>query len=599
MHRTLHPASAFLSVFFLSISASAYSYSYYNILKQSFELSDPLVFSSSRAIEQSKDIKIINKITMSPTKGAYNFSVGSRYINQLEGESLDDFLSKVQSESENCEVASVHDRLVIFRMIVGVRNDIFRELISTADLTLERVTNMCRESEKIISYVNGDIPEIQLINDDCLRQIFENLNYMDGVNLSKTCRRLMNFANSDYFPRKTRQIRIDINKKAIVLKGSSVKAFKSGLTLHSLESEFNYFQQFVEDLTINLQYLASPIENDLIWHYTDNITERCKHLKSLRFESWYFTSNQTAELQSHIRGLPNLKELHLWQCSGITKNWRADSRATLKIEKLTIRTAEDEIYGNFIDYFRNLFSLTIEIQNRNTLQIEDIAKIFDYNCQSLKHLKLLGLDHVNGYESVGRIIAEKLPKLESLGLGFTITDNSKYMTELPHLKSLELNGVDSLSLLRTLSDNGIEELTINDEYFFANIAENGPPLIFNKLQSLRLTVNATRLLEIITESRMPEIHTFVLHHINYQLRGEYQIPKNELLKFVETNKTLKFFRIFFMRDAQCSTDFIRKIIDILKVPCTPKRPFLNMELGRIYLEPEAVSQIAPVKLTIQ
>lgn len=69
-------------------------------------------------------------------------------MTQMEGESFDEFLTKIKSQSRKCEFGDLHDSLLKDKIIIGIRNDTVREkLLSEADLTLQRTTQVCRASE--------------------------------------------------------------------------------------------------------------------------------------------------------------------------------------------------------------------------------------------------------------------------------------------------------------------------------------------------------------------------------------------------------------------------------------------------------------------
>lgn len=66
---------------------------------------------------------------------------------QLEAESFDEFLAKIQLQSRRCEFGDVHDSLLLDKIIAGIRNDVVREelLWSADDLTLGKAIQICRE----------------------------------------------------------------------------------------------------------------------------------------------------------------------------------------------------------------------------------------------------------------------------------------------------------------------------------------------------------------------------------------------------------------------------------------------------------------------
>lgn len=553
-------------------------------------------------------------------KPSYSNTLYERYtLNKMvqeKDESFDDFLTKIQSQSDKCEFANVHDSLLLDKIIVGIRNNIVREeLLSDADLTLGRAIQVCRgkwmidehnttftvaakgtnyksstsrkrksnDENTIYTTLVSEFPSnLETINDDCLHYIFKYLNIMDIGKLSVTCKRLNNFANLVWFPKTVRQITIRIDNNTVNLIVPLNKAFSTELTLKRLENSFNFFGEFVEDLTL--------FEIGLIYA---TVLERSENLKTLRFKNCRFNPVQTHELQDLIERLQKLEELHFLECSGITNNWPAAINSISKVQKL-ILTAKDKISGNFLEYFCNFSSLTIDFNYFNEWQTEDLAKMFENNGQRLKHLQLSHLSLLDGYESVGRLITNKLHNLESVGLGFCLTYDSKYMIELSHLRSLSISchKCSINSLLRTLSDNGIvEELTISSGVF-DNEDENAKPFIFNRLQRFCCNApeNSANFLNLLTRSQMPIVQSFELNDIDYVASPDLQ----DLLKFIESKKSLKSICLSFDEDTyNIEFALMRQIIGILKDYCTPKRLFFNLYMHRypFQLNNEYVSQI--------
>lgn len=67
---------------------------------------------------------------------------------QVEGESFDEFLTKLKSQSGKCQFANLHDSLLTDKIIIGLRNDKVRErLLSEDEITLDRTISICRASE--------------------------------------------------------------------------------------------------------------------------------------------------------------------------------------------------------------------------------------------------------------------------------------------------------------------------------------------------------------------------------------------------------------------------------------------------------------------
>lgn len=542
-------------------------------------------------------------------------------MSQMKGESFEDFYSRLQSQSKMCEFEA-RDRLLIYNIILGITSDqVRKELMSDADLSLGKTIEMCRKSEQpwrklksndventnnkkrkyqneftapSLIYFDGNVPEMQNINEDSLRHIFRYLNLMDVVNLAKTCTRFENFTHTDVFPQIAKHIRIDIAARKILLKAPLINSFTSELTLKKMEAAYRFFDQFIEDLTVMLQYVATPNEQAIIWRSSMTMMERSQNLKALHYNSWFLTYEQTDELQDQIEKFEYLKELDISRSIGITNNWRAAKRFS-KIEKLNF-TARDEISTNFLDYFKNLSSLTIDFRQSNACQTNDLARMFDNNGHCLQSLKLHNLSDLKNYSVVGRLITAKLSKLKSLELGFSLGNNSKYMIELPHLRSLKLScsHCSINSLLRTLSTKGfIEELSIHDGVFIDD-SEKVPPLIFEKLQSLSLhqLCRMSTFWSTMTGSYMPVLHTF-----DVELRERTDIF--DLLKFFESKPTIKSIRLSHKRHNEfIQLGFLKQLVQILQ-ESIPQRPFLNLIIRQFQMDDEEVIKLTCYLLTVK
>lgn len=274
--------------------------------------------------------------------------------------------------------------------------------------------------------------------------------------------------------------------------------------------------------------------------------------------------------------MPSLDKLDFRSCSGLLNNWgRTKFKSISTVKKLSL-SATNEISGHVFEHFWKLETITIDVCDCNAAwQIDNFAKIFD-------------LHRLIGYESVGRLITKKLPKLESLGLGFQLKDNAEYMTELPQLRLLHINcdGRSISSLLRTLN-NGIIEMLIIEHAKFDSEDENATPLIFNKLQRLAIysTENMPNILITMTKSQMPVINLVRTHDLKCT-----QSHLNEILKFIDSKTTLRLIQLNFDNPVAL-VEFFRQLINILKKPCTPRRLFLNLQIRPFQHGAEMVGKI--------
>lgn len=458
--------------------------------------------------------------------------------------------------------------------------------------TRKRLANLYQDESSDKTSVKiflRSLSALETLNTDCLIQLFDYLNIMDAINLTATCTTMFNFAKADFFPRKAKQITIYMSGEQYLLMAPLINDCKPKFTMNNLETALSYFGDFVVDLTLNLTRCRGQREYEKarLWHSSVILLEHFKYLTTLRYRHWCLTAPQTHELQMQIERFAYLNELDLLECNGITNNWPPAMKCNSNVNKITLNGA-NKIADNFVEYFSNLSILNIEFDYWTVSHLDDVTKILNTNGHCLKHLKLAHLDNIDGYEPIEPVIANNLPKLESLWLQFKLTDYSKPLIALPHLKCLEI-GCDRQTinaLLRTLSDNGIiKQLKMYGGFLFNDFDE--PPLIFNNLQSFNwicaegMQHNSFK---TINKSLMPKIHTFLITLCN----GITQSHENDLLKFIESKKTLKSM-CFRAKYHNFNFEFLRQIIVILKKPCTPKRPFLTLTIAIVKLTEEEVS----------
>lgn len=504
-------------------------------------------------------------------------------------ESFNDFLTKVESQSIKCEFGEEHDSLLLVRIIAGIRNDRVRdELLSDADLTLSKAIQLCREREPASETLKRNIEPQQCTSYDestiiRKRKLYEMGNH-NGRSFSEFERSNFDcFAKTVIFPKQAKKIYINVystsKEQTLTLTAPLHNEYPLTITLERLETSFGSFGVFVEDLALELESGRWTADtNDELWRSWTIVMENCINLRTLRFSNCYFTSDQAHELQDRIeRFIPYLEELHLLGCTGITNNWSLQDIS--KVYSLSL-AAIDELNVNFVDHFRNLSSLTIDFAHKTAWQFSDLVRMFERTAHCLQHLKIFNVTRCNDYENIGSIITEMLSRLESLGLGFQLTDETEYMIRLPLLRSLyiscERRSINSL--FQTLSEIGvIEELLINNgdfRYDNANISQ----LIFNKLQSFccRDTAGILGLVRTITRSTMPIIHSF-------QLNGIRSNHLDELLKLVESKKSLTSIQfsvhshdVSKLKSRSIPLQFFRQLIAIMRL--APNRPLLTLRL---------------------
>lgn len=472
----------------------------------------------------------------------------------------------VQDNDESfrkCKFSEAYDENLMENIIAGIKNDtVHEELLSYNDLKPDRAIRMCRESERTES-------SLESINEDCLRQIYRHLKLTDVINLAMSCTRLQNFANDVIFPKIAKRIRLSITHNGYIFLPDSSLSMQ--LSKKSLEMLFSH----VEDLQIDCYYAD-------IDHYRSVaiILNFCENLRKLRIGNL-----RIHELHNLIEKLPKLEELDLSQFYGIP-NCR---KGIPKVHKL-ILSVKNRFTCNFYEHFRNLSSLTIAFPAPTVWHFGDLAHVFDNVGHSLQHLKLSDLNNLKGYETIGKLITERLTKLESLELlGFLLTDNSKDLTELPHLKSLYVSCAPEYrlnSLIRKLSDNAIiEELQISNGVWDDEDQDAAAlPLNFYKLRtiSFHYITRWSGLLKTMIRSQMPDFRIMILHGFKTE---DWHV----LLPFIQTQKTLSSIFLDFLTTIPLA--IWRQIIGVLKEPGTSIRPLLIIHIkSRICMEENSVGK---------
>lgn len=86
---------------------------------------------------------------------------------QEDGESFDEFLTKIKGQSSKCELGTLHDTLLTDKIIIGIRSETTREkLLAEENPTLDRITQMCRAIEltsKQLRDINNDSSAVHSI----------------------------------------------------------------------------------------------------------------------------------------------------------------------------------------------------------------------------------------------------------------------------------------------------------------------------------------------------------------------------------------------------------------------------------------------------
>lgn len=365
------------------------------------------------------------------------------------------------------------------------------------------------------------------MNDDCLREIFKYLNFLETVNCGATCKRLLTFVKTNVYPMKAKEISIhwEGNDTMILTcnRFSSKSPMKIGATYLS------YFGDSIEDLSLSS---SKSTKGQFIRSY-EMVIDHCKYLKILRFTACDFTLDETPAPQDRrFQRFQHLKELHLSECTGFERQLG-------------------------------------QIDNLEHLKIKDPHN-WSYEKNTIDH------------QFIAMWITYKLPQLKSMAFTGKLSNSSMYLTELPQLQFLDIfvEDFNANSLLRKLSDNGnIEELSMIGGVFDDEDNMTAPPLIFSRLQKFcwQSPYRIPNFIKTIARAQMPVIRSFELTNI------EHSHEIHVLLKFLEANSTLETIILQFESHYNHVSDtdlefFVLHIIGILKVPCIPARPMVNMKI---------------------
>lgn len=348
--------------------------------------------------------------------------------------------------------------------------------------------------------------------------------------------------------------------------------YSPALTSNNVQTVLSACGEFVEHLAfdyydVQYEYYQSKTLYAKLWRSSASMIRCCQNLKKLSLGFLHFSAKQIFELTTLIETV-QIEELYLKRCYGFTNVRRHHiheiahfGKQTSKLVKLTLCTSEDPVYSYFLNYFTNLTSLTItfDVNRDNEWRIDNLAKILNNNCHCLQHLKLLDLYCLEGYETTGTLITDKFAKLESLELEIALNDDTKYMIDLPHIKSLILHCKEYTQCinahLRTHSEAGyIEELIIYGGTF--NNTE--PPLLFNKLRKFGWDCKKwSGFWKAIIEWQMPELQSIHCRHIEAVELGDFS-------KFVESKNNLELIEHYVFPALTIPLTFRIQIIRILK-----------------------------------
>lgn len=417
---------------------------------------------------------------------------------------------------------------------------------------------------------------LDTINEYCLREICQYLCVIDIAKVAATCKRLREFGENE--------INMKVKKVEIVLYVVDL-ALRIGGTYHEmtqkgLVAHFGRFGSFVENII--LFGCDSKGECPKYIHEFEKVLRKCTNLKKLKIFNVFFTRKNAFNLQ---HASSTLNEFEMWECWGIDHNFVALDGSNL--EKLSLLYMNvNFIRSNFFQQCTNLLSLNISLHHES-----DLNEILDITGHRLEYLSLEIWNEIIDYQSIGLLIANKLPKLKYLAIQDHRENNvrtNNYMNEisdLAHLKRLvlECSEFSVNSLLRKLSNNNIiEDLTIKSG-IFCHEGIFAAPLLFRQLRKLEFsdTKNINYILKTLTEASMPEI-------VNFQCNFLIENDVNDLLALISSKRTLKSVRVYGSRFDKTFA-VVKRIIEVLRT-ATRKRPCLELDFGYFSIGLEEVGE---------
>lgn len=423
---------------------------------------------------------------------------------------------------------------------------------------------------KRIKYSNATL---ETINDDCLRYICRYLDIYETAQLGLTCTRLYDFA-SDYTPLK--------KYKRIQIIMDHYHNHHSKRTMESLETEFIHLGSFVKYVSWMGCSLDNSVKSQSIYSF-EKMLKLFPNLDTLYIHNMKFPN----EFEVLKNVTTNIKTLEL-QCRGIS-GW--SMKRFSKLTEFGVYSPSLNRYNFSTELFKHfecLTSLKLRFYDDN-INAELLEPIFTLNPQ-LQHLTLI-LDNGRDTDLIHTLIT-KFTKLESLEV--TLTDSLvNSLGELNYLTSLKINcGHENCnSLFRKLSDIGaIEYLEISGGVFRTE-DDTMPPLTFKKLKTLIVDggyrSTSLSILKLITKSRMPDINSLKIGKGFNKLEDNFEHDQLDILRSKETLSTFyPAFNLF-------NLEFVNQIIDVLKEPCTPRRPILNLKIHSLWnrMDDEVVRKI--------
>lgn len=403
----------------------------------------------------------------------------------------------------------------------------------------------------------------ELLNDDCLLYVFEYLNIFDATTLALTCTRLKNFVNAFIYPKLAGRIEIQLLSKADELVRASDFA-----GMENLIKTIRIFGKFVEHLSVVGSENLGRFEGSYnILQPIKDVLLLCPNLLTLNIKRVKFDDDDEEDFNFFNFIPPNVTEMNFIDCCEIE-----DSKIFLmpEIERITF-TGVNNITGDFVKPNRNLSSLSISF---DSCEPENLLMILNLTGNSIQDLRLSEFSSSRRFESIVKLIVDKLPRLQNLAIEDDLSvELTNSVAKLPHLKSLKINcrRRNVISLLQILSERGtIQVLEI--ENFAVDDTTDFKPLVFSELHTLRCPKSSRKslksFLKIMIKSEMPAINALYMQG--------YRAIEQDILALFESKKTLKTMNINYTHGTN-SFALLCGIIEILKAD--RNRPCLNLYIA--------------------
>lgn len=420
---------------------------------------------------------------------------------------------------------------------------------------------------------------LETLIDDCLRYIFLYLDSDEAAKLALTCTKLHDFAKTCIFTREYKEI-------ALFIRGNYY-SYETETRLPMLRSEFRYRGFFVTHVRVKTN------------RYKGNVMKLFPNLENVHFEYMAFliVNEMLKNLSNNVRSMKIEAMNSRGNAFVLTDLYYEALKPLSKLTHLLLIGPYTRSNGNLFKSFKSLTNLTLEFYNyEENGCTEDLEILFELNSHCMQHFDM---KYSYCHPSISGALIAKLHKLESLAVNFLTKSLIKSLRQLNHLKSLTISCRHRSinALMRVLSKVGIIE-NLNIEYgtYENDEVDNEPRLIFKNLKTFQCywyKHSAIYLLNVLTKSKMPEIQRFqfsskiVLEDDHKPTPYYAEEASLGLLKLIRSKKTLTLLDI---RDCKGYYEFylVRQIIDILKMPCTPRRPILNLKIHHLHIGDEEV-----------